>query len=107
MILIQNADYVIQNATKVLRNADVLIDGARIKAMLQYVQAHYMEELHVEQIAASALIGEGECLRCFRGTIGTTPMQYVKQFRIQKAQFQEVAFYHCLSFHRLHFTGCR
>lgn len=62
-----------------------LRDGARIKEMLKYVQTHYAEEIHVAEIAESARIGEGECLRCFRGTIGTTPMQYVKQFRVQKA----------------------
>lgn len=62
-----------------------LRDGARIKAMLEFVRTHYAEELHAAEIAGSALIGEGECLRCFRSTIGMTPMQYVKQFRIRKA----------------------
>lgn len=28
---------------------------------------------------------ESECLRCFRHTIGMPPIQYVRQFRIQKA----------------------
>lgn len=64
---------------KALRN------GERIKAMLQYIQEHYFEELNTAQIAESAMISESECLRCFRSTIGTTPIQYVKQFRIQKA----------------------
>lgn len=64
---------------KALRNAE------RIKIMLQYVQEHYNGEISTAQIAESALISESECLRCFRATIGTTPIQYVKQFRIQKA----------------------
>lgn len=60
-------------------------DSLRIKAMLQYIQDHYVEEISSEQIAASAAVSESEALRCFRGTIGTTPIQYVKRFRVQKA----------------------
>lgn len=60
-------------------------DGERIKRMLRYVQENYADELTVSSIAASALISESEALRCFRGTIGMAPIQYVKRFRIQKA----------------------
>lgn len=62
-----------------------LRDGARIKTMLQYIQQHYMEELNVAQIAASAALSESECLRCFHGVLGVTPIQYVRQIRIHKA----------------------
>lgn len=62
-----------------------LRDGERIKKMLQYIQSHCGDELDVEQIAASAAISESECLRCFRATIGTTPIRYVRQYRLQKA----------------------
>ena len=62
-----------------------LRDGERIKVMLQYVQEHYSDELSTEMIAGSAMISESECLRCFRNTIGTPPIRYVKQFRIQEA----------------------
>lgn len=63
----------------------VLRDGERIKQMLQYVQEHYGEELEVSEIAASALVSTSECLRCFRSTIGVTPMQYVIRLRVEKA----------------------
>ena len=62
-----------------------LRDGARIKVMLQYIQAHYDGELTLAKIAESASVSENECLRCFRSMIGSTPIQYVKQVRIQKA----------------------
>lgn len=62
-----------------------LRDGERTKAMLQYIQAHYSEEITLAQIAESASICESECLRCFRSVIGHSPMQYVKQLRIQRA----------------------
>ena len=60
-------------------------NGERIKKMLQYIHDNYANELTVGLIAQSAAISESECLRCFRATIGTTPIQYVKQYRIQKA----------------------
>ena len=62
-----------------------LRDGERIKIMLQYIQEHYDGELTLAQIAGSANVSENECLRCFRSMIGSTPIQYVKQVRIQKA----------------------
>ena len=62
-----------------------LRDGARIKLMLQYIQEHYDGELTLAKIAESAAISENECLRCFRSMIGCTPIQYVKQVRIQTA----------------------
>ena len=63
----------------------LLRDGERIKIMLQYIQAHYHQELTLSKIAGSAAISENECLRCFHTMVGSTPIQYVKQVRIQKA----------------------
>lgn len=62
-----------------------LRDGERTKAMLRYIQAHADEEISLEQVAQSANISKNECLRCFRSVIGCTPIQYVRQIRIQKA----------------------
>ncbi|MEH2957231.1 AraC family transcriptional regulator [Candidatus Merdisoma sp. JLR.KK006] len=62
-----------------------LRDGERIKIMLQYIHDHYAEEINTCQIAGSAMISASECLRCFRSTIGITPIKYVKQYRIQQA----------------------
>lgn len=62
-----------------------LRDGERIKAMLHYIQEHYGEELSLSKIARSAAVSENECLRCFRSMTGSTPIQYVKQVRVQKA----------------------
>lgn len=61
-------------------------DDDRIKVMIEYVQNHYGEEISVGDLADSAMISESECLRCFHGMLGITPIQYVKQFRIQKAE---------------------
>lgn len=66
-------------SARTLRNAE------RIKQMLQFLQEHYMDELDTASIARSASISESECLRCFRSEIGITPIQYLRQMRIQKA----------------------
>ena len=60
-------------------------DSERIKRMLEFIHSHYGEELTIKEIADSSLISVSEALRCFHGTIGTSPMKYVKQFRIEKA----------------------
>lgn len=60
-------------------------DDQRIKKMLQFIKEHYQEEIVTAQIAESAAISESECLRCFRCTIGTTPIQFLKEFRLQQA----------------------
>lgn len=62
-----------------------LRDSERIKVMLQFIQENYGEELTTEKIARSAAISGSECLRCFRAMVGATPIQYVKQLRVQKA----------------------
>lgn len=64
---------------KAVRNAE------RIKSMLSCIHSHYGSELNTAVIAASAAVSESECLRCFRSTIGTTPIQYLKQYRLQQA----------------------
>lgn len=60
-------------------------DEGRIKKMLRFIQENYAAEINTGAIAASAAISESECLRCFRNTIGTPPIQYLRQFRVQKA----------------------
>lgn len=61
------------------------IAAQRMKQMLRFVEEHYAEELTVERIADSVALSESACLRSFRQLLGTTPIQYVKQYRIEKA----------------------
>ena len=67
---------------KSLRNAE------RIKIMLSFIHENYGNELDVARIAATVSISESECLRCFRTSIGITPIQYLKQYRLQQAAKQ-------------------
>lgn len=62
-----------------------LRDSQRIKAMLRYIHNHFASDITSAAIAAAASVSESECLRCFRNTIGTTPIQYLKQYRIRQS----------------------
>lgn len=62
-----------------------LRDGERIKQMLSFIQGHLGEPLTTKEIAAQASVSVSECLRCFHSTIGSTPIQYLKQARLQEA----------------------
>ncbi len=57
----------------------------RIKQMLQYIHEHFGEELTAADIAASASLSESECLRCFRAVIDTTPIRYLREYRVEQA----------------------
>lgn len=57
----------------------------RVKRMMEFVHAHYQDPLALSDICAHAALSQSECLRCFRSTIGTTPMQYVREYRLTKA----------------------
>lgn len=57
----------------------------RMKQMLQFIEGHYNEDLTLEQIAQSAGLSTSACLRCFRQGLNASPIQYVKQLRMEKA----------------------
>lgn len=59
--------------------------GERMKLMLRFIEENLGEKLSVADIAASASVSESECLRCFRDSINTTPIQYLRQQRIQRS----------------------
>lgn len=60
-------------------------DMKRMKAMLSFLELHYAEELTLEQIAESASISVTECMRCFRRSIGVSPIRFLKERRLQCA----------------------
>ena len=61
------------------------VDAERIRAMLTYIEANLANELNTKKIAESVSISESVCLRCFHRMLGITPIQYVKQTRLDKA----------------------
>ena len=62
-----------------------LRQNARMKIMLKYMQQHFDQTITIRQIAESASVSESECMRCFRQTIGVTPIAYLKNYWLQCA----------------------
>lgn len=60
-------------------------DEKRIKVMLKFISEEFAEDIRTSDIAASAYVSESECLRCFRSTIGKTPIQYLREYRLEQA----------------------
>ena len=57
----------------------------RLKDMLAYIYEHYFEPLTLEDLANAGGISKSACTRCFKEALDTTPLQYVKRFRLQAA----------------------
>lgn len=58
----------------------------RMQQMLTYIHNHYMEEVHLRDIAKAASVSIGECCRCFQNMVRTTPNQYLLKYRIEKSK---------------------
>ncbi len=61
------------------------LNASRIRTMLMFIEEHYADDLAIGDIAASVSISASACLRCFNQTLGITPIQYLKQFRLDRA----------------------
>lgn len=60
------------------------INQERVKVMIKYIEEHLAQELTLAQIAGSIAVSKNECIRCFKYTIGCTPIQFLQQLRVQK-----------------------
>ena len=70
------------------RSPKALRDGERIKAMLRFVMDNYGEPIDTAAIARSAAVSESECLRCFKAAIGSTPIRFLREYRVERAAAQ-------------------
>ena len=57
----------------------------RMKMLLSYIDTHYMEDIGNPDLMELCHCSESVLLRSFRQVIGTSPIQYLLQVRIQKA----------------------
>lgn len=61
---------------------------ARLQTMMQYIHDHYMEEITLEMIAASASISKSGALNIFQSSIHISPVAYLIQYRLAQAAEQ-------------------
>ena len=67
--------------TKAMVNPDILL----YRRISDFIARNYAEKLTVEDIAQSASISVRECSRCFSSNLSQSPMDYLNNFRTQKA----------------------
>jgi AraC-like DNA-binding protein len=56
----------------------------RIKQMLIFLQENYMNPVTLDDLAQQASISESEVIRCFSSVLKTTPIQFLKDYRMTK-----------------------
>lgn len=57
----------------------------KLKAMLRYIQLHYAETISVNRLAEEAHVSRRACFRLFRENLHTTPLEYITEYRLNKA----------------------
>ena len=67
------------------RNKNLLLQS-RLREMMQFIENHYKERISLERLAADANISKSEALRCFKRGIGTTPVKYLIDYRLERAK---------------------
>lgn len=68
------------------RPAVLLRKEERVKRMIVFIEQNYRRPLTSAEIAGSADISPSESLRCFHDILHTTPVQFLAQYRMEKAR---------------------
>ncbi len=79
LLLFEQARGQMENQEEYDKNND------KIKEMMIYIHEHYDRKITVEELAASAFLSERECFRVFRSCLHMTPLEYMKNYRLQMA----------------------
>ena len=79
LLLFEQARAQMENKEEYDKNND------KIKEMMIYIHEHYDRKISVEELAASAFLSERECFRVFQSCLHMTPMEYMKNYRLQMA----------------------
>ncbi len=56
----------------------------RLQIMMQFIQEHYRENIHLEDIAAAVHIGKSTALQAFHQGIGQSPVDYLIRYRLKQ-----------------------
>lgn len=60
-------------------------DTLRVKEILRFIRRHYGEDIGAKEMAEAAGVCQREVFRCFRTTLGTTPLASLTEHRIAQA----------------------
>lgn len=62
------------------------MEDNRIAKAVRYIHKHIAEEIELEKLAELSCLSKDHFIRLFKKGMGTTPLQYVNQKKIEKAQ---------------------
>lgn len=57
----------------------------RLRSLLEYIESNYREKITTKELAAYAFISEEHLCRFFKKTVGKTVIEYLNQYRVEKA----------------------
>jgi AraC-like DNA-binding protein len=77
--------YLIEDATPDLDFQSNRPDVTHIQHARDYISNHYMEQISVEDIAASVNLSRSQLFRLFKRNVSLSPSQYLTEFRIREA----------------------
>lgn len=61
-------------------------EGLAIQDVLQYIRDHYARPISLDRLAKLAAVNKTKLITVFKELLGTTPLQYINQLRLQKAK---------------------
>lgn len=62
------------------------MEDNRIAKTVLYIRKHLNEAIELEKLAEISCLSKGHFIRLFKKELGTTPLQYINQKKIEKAQ---------------------
>ena len=88
-LLSRSFSLIVKHSEMLENEADYLTkyrqDELRIKKALRFIERNHAAAITLGEIAGSAAVSSSTCLRLFRTVLGTTPIRYVVEYRLQKA----------------------
>ena len=57
-----------------------------MQKMLGFIHQNYKSDIEISDVAEAAEISEEECFRCFRDSIGISPVTYMIRYRVARAE---------------------
>lgn len=67
------------------RGASSVVREKRARSMMDYIHAHFAEQLRLEDVAQAVAVSPNEAMRCFKQILGVSPIQYLKHYRLSRA----------------------
>ena len=59
---------------------------SKTKAMLLFIWQNYSRPITLSDIAKAGAVSKNECMLCFGKTVGISPIQYLNNYRLEKAE---------------------